>query len=155
MSSPSRQPVTDTDIANRVRLAVGAAQDRKALDLLVLQVQKVCDFTDYFVLCSGTSARQVLAIGETIQERLREQRLRPLHVEGLREGNWALLDYGDFVVHVFDQDRREFYRLDRLWSSSTSLCFGNRWDSSVFTRRIRLREGRNAAWSWYLSGSTI
>lgn len=117
MRPSAKQQVTAEDIGERVRSAVAAVQDRKALELLVLNVEGVCDFTDYFVLCSGTSERQVRSIAEFVEESLREQyAIRPLHEEGMREGKWVLLDFGDFVVHVFDQERREFYRLDRLWS---------------------------------------
>jgi ribosome-associated protein len=117
MRPAARPPVTAEDIGERVRTAVLAAQDRKALELRVLRVEAVCDFTDYFLLCSGTSERQVQAIAEGVEESLLEQHgIRPLHVEGLRQGKWVLLDFGDFVVHIFDQERRQFYRLDRLWS---------------------------------------
>lgn len=117
MSPTAKQPVTTADIESRVRSAVGAALDRKALDVVVLRVETVCDFTDFFFVCSGSSERQVRAIADAVEETLAVGHgIHPLHVEGLRQGKWVLLDFGDFVVHVFDRDRREFYRLDRLWS---------------------------------------
>ncbi|MEA2599194.1 MAG: ribosome-associated protein [Acidobacteriota bacterium] len=107
-----------TDTAQRVREAVAAAEDRKALDLKVLHLQKVSDFTDYFLICSGTNERQVQAIADGVQERLRANRVRPLHVEGYNRGQWVLLDYGDLVVHVFQEEPRRFYALERLWGDA-------------------------------------
>ena len=96
------EPITRTqatDTLERVREAVSAADDRKALDLKVLQLEKVTDFADYFLICSGTSERQVQAIADAVQEKLREHRVRPLHVEGYNRAQWVLIDYGDLVVH--------------------------------------------------------
>jgi ribosome-associated protein len=107
-----------TDTVQRVREAVAAAEDRKALDLKVLHLQQVSDFTDYFVICSGSNERQVQAIADAVQERLRANRVRPLHIEGYNRGQWVLLDYGDLVVHVFQEEPRRFYALERLWGDA-------------------------------------
>jgi len=112
------EPLALTDTAQRVREAVSAADDRKAVDLKVLHLQKVSDFTDYFLICSGTSERQVQAIADGVEERLRAKRLRPLHVEGYNRAQWVLLDYGDLVVHVFQEEPRRHYALERLWSDA-------------------------------------
>jgi len=112
------EPLALTDTAQRVREAVAAADDRKAVDLKVLHLQKVSDFTDYFLICSGTSERQVQAIADGVQERLRANRLRALHVEGYNRAQWVLLDYGDLVVHVFQEEPRRHYALERLWSDA-------------------------------------
>ena len=109
---------TDSDIAERVRRAVSAADDRKALDLKVLELGKVTDFTDYFLICSGGSDRQVQAIADAVDETLRAEKVRPLHAEGTDGGRGVLLDYGDFIVHVFDEETRRFYGLERLWSDA-------------------------------------
>lgn len=109
---------TETDTADRVRDAVHAALDKKAQDLRVLNLGPVSDFTDYFLICSGTSERQVQAIAEAIQESLSKTGSRPIHVEGQRAGNWVLLDYGDLVAHVFQPEPREFYGLEKLWSDA-------------------------------------
>lgn len=106
------------DIPSRVRSVVAAAQARKALDLRVLDLESVSDFTDYFIIASGSNVRQVQAIAEAIEERLRAIKVRPLHTEGGSQGKWLLLDYGDFVVHVFDDETRQFYRLERLWADA-------------------------------------
>ena len=112
------EPLALTDTAQRVREAVAAADDRKAADLKVLHLQKISDFTDYFLICSGTSERQVQAIADAVQERLREHRVRPLHVEGYNRAQWVLLDYGDLVVHVFQEEPRRHYALERLWGDA-------------------------------------
>jgi ribosome-associated protein len=118
MNPETIAPTVLTDTAQRVREAVAAAEDRKALDLKVLHLQKVSDFTDYFLICSGSNERQVQAIADAVQERLRANRVRPLHVEGYNRGQWVLLDYGDLVVHVFQEEPRRFYALERLWGDA-------------------------------------
>ena len=112
------QPQTLPDTAARVREAVAAAEDRKAIDLKVLHLEKVSDFTDYFLICSGTSERQVQAIADAVQEKLRARRVRPLHVEGYNRAQWVLIDYGDLVVHVFLEETRRYYALERLWGDA-------------------------------------
>jgi ribosome-associated protein len=112
------QPKSTPDTAARVREAVAAAEDRKAIDLKVLHLEKVSDFTDYFLICSGGSERQVQAIADAVEERLRGERVRPLHVEGYNRAQWVLLDFGDVVVHVFQEEPRRFYALERLWGDA-------------------------------------
>ncbi|HEX3127813.1 MAG TPA: ribosome silencing factor [Thermoanaerobaculia bacterium] len=116
--TPETPPTIAVDTLTRVRDAVAAAEDRKAVELRVLHLEKVSDFTDYFLICSGTSERQVQAIADAVQERMREERVRPLHVEGYNRGQWVLLDYGDFVVHIFQEEPRRFYSLERLWGDA-------------------------------------
>jgi len=98
--------------------AVQAARDKKALDLQVLDLRALDSFTDFFVICSGQNVRQVQAIADAIEDGLRKEQVRPAHVEGLGRAEWVLLDYFDFVVHVFSSERREFYALERLWGSA-------------------------------------
>ncbi len=109
-----------TPVANREKafLCARAALDHKAVDLVILEVMKLSSFTDYFVICSGNSDRQVQAIAAHIEEKLGQGGIRPLSIEGKREGRWVLLDYGDVVIHVFYQPVREFYDLERLWSDA-------------------------------------
>ena len=101
-----------------IRLAVEAARDKKAVDLRVLDLRSVDAFTDYFVICSGKNLRQVQAIADAVEDALRKAQVRPAHVEGLKRAEWVLLDYFDFVVHVFSGERREFFALERLWGSA-------------------------------------
>jgi len=117
-TDPTQAIVSIVDTPARVREAVAAAEDRKAVDLRVLHLEKVSDFTDFFLICSGTSERQVQAIADAVQERMREVQVRPLHVEGFNRGQWVLLDFGDFVVHIFQEEPRRFYSLERLWGDA-------------------------------------
>lgn len=110
--------IANPDTVGRVRAAVAAAEDRKAVDLKVLHLQQVSDFTDYFLICSGTNERQVQAIADAVEERLRANKVRPLHIEGFNRAQWVLLDYGDLVVHVFLEEPRRFYALERLWGDA-------------------------------------
>lgn len=103
------------DIRARVREAVAAALDTKAEDVRVRHLAPVTSFADYFVIASGTNERQVQAIANAVEERLKAQGVRPLHVEGFAAAQWVLLDYGDFLVHALVEERRQYYGLERLW----------------------------------------
>lgn len=112
---------------NQLSEAIEAALDKKAQDAVVIELGEICSFTDYFLICTGTSTRQNQSIAENIEETLkREEGVRPLHVEGQSEGEWILLDYVDFVVHIFSARAREFYDLERLWRA------GKRRDAHEF-----------------------
>jgi ribosome-associated protein len=99
----------------RICIALNAASEKKALDLVVLDLREIASFTDYFIITSGTNARQVQAIADEIVEQLKKQGTRAARMEGYNTGEWVLVDYGDFVVHVFDSKSRQFYDLERLW----------------------------------------
>lgn len=101
-----------------VNIAVEAAEDKKAIDVTVLDISGVSIIADYFIICSGRSKTQVQAISERIQEKLEENGVRARRREGFREGNWVLLDYADVVVHVFLESERQFYNLERLWGDA-------------------------------------
>lgn len=112
---------TSLDTRTAVREAVAAVADTKGEDVRVRHLAAVTDFADWFVIASGSSDRQVRAVADRVEERLRELGTRPLHVEGHAAGQWVLLDYGDFLVHVFLDERRRFYGLERLWSDAPDL----------------------------------
>jgi ribosome-associated protein len=98
---------------------VEAARDKKAEDIVILDLRGLSDVTDHFFICQGTSDRQVLAISDAVEERLfRELSRKPSHVEGRRSSDWVLMDYIDFVVHIFVAEKRAFYRLERLWGDA-------------------------------------
>jgi ribosome-associated protein len=119
---PRRKPrPVDPDIAASVQAATHAALDKKATDLKVLHLGAVTDFTDFFLVASATNQRQVEAISDAVLHALRGRGVRPLHAEGLSDSNWVLLDFGDFVVHIFDEETRGFYALERLWSDAPDL----------------------------------
>jgi ribosome-associated protein len=102
-----------------VNAVIDAAQDKKATGVVVLDLKKAGAFTDYFVICSASNPRQVQAIADGIEQALKGQGQRPSLVEGYARAEWILLDYFDFVVHVFSKHARDFYGLDRLWGSAT------------------------------------
>ena len=113
------EPARPLDIPARVGRAVAAVRDKKGIDLRVLHLEQVTEVTDYFLICSAGSQRQIEAIGDGVKESLRDgEGVRPRHVEGQGGGHWLLLDFGDFVVHVFDDATRAFYDLERLWSDA-------------------------------------
>jgi ribosome-associated protein len=102
-----------------LREAVAAAQGRKAIDLKILDLAGTCSFTDFFLICGATSTRHAQAISDAIAEDLKGRSgLRPSHLEGYGQGEWILMDYLNFVVHIFTERMREFYDLERLWKKS-------------------------------------
>jgi ribosome-associated protein len=111
----------DAATLDRIKIAARAAMDKKAFDLVGLDVAELTSFTDSFLLCSAASDRQVGAIVEEISQRLKSDGLKPLHTEGASRSDWVLLDFGDFVVHVFTEDRRAYYALDSLWGDAPRL----------------------------------
>ena len=100
---------------DEVRIAARAASDKKAADIVALDLRQLASFTEFFLICTGTNTRQVQAISNEVEEQLRKAGKRPLHIEGYSGGEWVLLDYGDFIVHVFSAASRRFYDLERLW----------------------------------------
>lgn len=111
-----------TDIESLMRVAAEAAAEKKASDVVVLKVAELLVVTDYFLICTGATDRQVHAIADEVEDRLRESGVKPVGREGERELKWVLLDYGDFVVHVFQPQEREFYRLEKLWGDAPRLA---------------------------------
>jgi ribosome-associated protein len=101
-----------------VQRAAAICLDHKAVDLTVLSLKGVSDMTDYFVIASGTSDTHVRALADSVQEGLKKEGNSPHHVEGLTQGRWVLLDYVDFVVHLFHPTLRQFYQLERLWGDA-------------------------------------
>ena len=105
-------------LTGEVAKAVRAALDKKAVDVVVLDLRHTPAFTDFFVLCSGHNQRQVKAIADAIEEALKAEKIRPAHVEGYERAEWVLMDYFSFIVHVFSPQTREFYSLERLWGDA-------------------------------------
>lgn len=105
-------------LTSEVSRAIRAALDKKASDVVVLDLRNTPAFTDFFVLCSGQNQRQVKAIADSVEEALRGVRIRPAHVEGYDRAEWILMDFFTFIVHVFTPHTREFYALERLWGDA-------------------------------------
>ena len=111
-------------MTQQLREAILAAQDRKALDLRVLDLEGSCTFTSHFLICSGTSTRHTQAICDGIVEGLKRSGCPPVHVEGYTQAEWILVDYLNFIVHIFVERAREFYDLERLWKNATRIEIG-------------------------------
>ena len=111
----------EADTLDRIKIAAQAAVDKKAFDLVGLDVAELTSFTDGFLFCSAASDRQVGAIVDEISRKLKESGRTPLHIEGASRSDWVLLDFGDFVIHVFTEDRRAYYALDSLWGDAPRL----------------------------------
>jgi ribosome-associated protein len=126
-TTTARKPRATATLAATPRLpkpiqaVIDAVQDKKATGLVVLDLRKAGAFTDFFVICSGANPRQVQAIADSVEESLKAQKQRPSLVEGYARAEWVLVDYFDFVVHVFSKHARDFYGLDRLWGNATRI----------------------------------
>ena len=123
------------ELDERILGALQAAGDKKALDLVVLDLRQIATFTDYFVIASGNNERQVQAISDEVFEKLKKSGTAAARVEGYKSAEWILLDYGDFIVHVFSDKARKFYDLERLWRESKRIAlpseFGGESDNSL------------------------
>jgi ribosome-associated protein len=113
--------VTKPSAERKARRAARAALDKRATDLVVLDVRGVSSVADYFLVCSGKSTTHIETITEAIRAELKDEGVRPLHAEGVAESGWILLDYGDVLMHVFLEDTRAYYALERLWGDAPAL----------------------------------
>ena len=116
------EPFQISELDQRMLTALEAAAEKKALAVTVLDLRGIASFTDYFLIASGTNLRQVQAIADEVVDQLKKEGTRAARVEGYRKGEWVLVDYGDFIVHVFEDKARRFYDLERLWREAP------RWD---------------------------
>jgi ribosome-associated protein len=118
MAKTERRRKTAARLPKSIELAVRAAEDKQALDITVLDLKKASGFTDYFVICTGNNSRQIRAIADGITDALAETGSKPAHVEGYDRSEWVLVDYFDFIIHVFSPETRAFYGLERLWGNA-------------------------------------
>ena len=109
------EPISSEELDERVLTALRAATEKKALDVVVLDLREIASFTDFFVIVSGSNDRQVKAIADEVSDTLKKSGSPAARVEGYKTAEWILLDFGDFVVHVFEDKARKFYDLERLW----------------------------------------
>jgi ribosome-associated protein len=105
-----------------IKLALKCASDKKAFNLAVIDLRPIASFTEFFMIVSGANSRQVQAICDEIEDKLKsELKYRPIRIEGYQTADWVLMDYGDFIVHVFEQKQRAFYDLERLWRDASKV----------------------------------
>ena len=105
------------------KAAVDIASDKKAADVLLLDIRDISTIADYFVICNGNNARQIQAIAESLQEELKKQGAQLLYREGVADTGWMLLDFGDVIIHIFGPKEREYYRLERLWNEAKTVVY--------------------------------
>jgi len=123
MVRESEKKISKRSLPQEVKLAVEAGLEKKGEDVVVLDLRDLASFTDYFVILQGNSDRQNRAIYESIEQKLKQENIRPLSVEGKKNAEWILMDYGDFIVHVFSKEAREYYLLEKLWGDSPRLDY--------------------------------
>ena len=111
------------DPGQLARAAADIAYDKKASDVLLLDIAELTTIADYFVICNGNNTRQIQAISDAIEDELKKQGARMLHREGIAETGWLILDFGDVIVHIFGPKEREYYRLERLWSEAKTVVY--------------------------------
>jgi len=110
------RPIPFAELDPELQLAIKCAADKKAFDIVALDLREIASFTEFFVIATGNNQRQVQAIADEINEQLKKQlQTRPVRIEGYNSSEWVLLDYGDFIFHIFNGEAREFYDLARLW----------------------------------------
>jgi ribosome-associated protein len=115
---PAAKELAPAELDERIWMALAAAAEKKAIDTVVLDLREIASFTDYFIIASGTNERQVQAISDEVVETLKKSGTPVIRVEGYKTAEWILLDYGDFVMHIFGVNARKFYDLERLWRES-------------------------------------
>ncbi len=123
----SKPPCEDV----RIERIIEVIQDKKGLDILLMDLRSSTDTTDFFILCSGTSDLHVKTLADEITDTLKQEGQRPWHVEGYKARRWILIDYVDVVVHIFRRDAREFYALERLWGDADCTSFEDTWEVPV------------------------
>ena len=108
-------------MTDALKIAVNAADDKKANDLVALDISRIASFANYFLICTGDSSRQMQAIADEVEKRLKACGIRPSHVEGYQNSEWILMDYADLVIHIFSKNARIYYDLERLWRDGKKL----------------------------------
>lgn len=104
-----------------MKISIEASQAKKGEDLIVLDLRGISSFTDFFVIMHGNSPRQNTALYESVEQELKKENIKPLNIEGKKHTEWVLMDYGNFIVHVFSKEAREYYSLEKLWGDASKL----------------------------------
>ena len=123
MDRDIEKKLTKRSLPREVRISVEAGLEKKGEDIVVLDLRDLASFTGYFVILQGNSSRQNRAIYESIEQKLKQESILPLSIEGKKNAEWILMDYGNFIIHVFSKEAREYYMLDKLWGDSPRLNY--------------------------------
>lgn len=123
MKTTDSNSLSKNNLPPEVKLSVEAGQDKKGEDIVVINIGEISSFADYFVIMHGQSHRQNKAISENIREQLKKKDIRPLSIEGLDRADWILMDYGNFILHIFSKKTREFYNIEQLWADGPRATF--------------------------------
>jgi len=123
MDKTKAKTLTKRNLPSDMKLAVTAGQAKKGEEICVLDLRATAAFTDFFIIMHGHSSRQNIAVYENIERELRHNRLKPIGVEGRAHGEWILMDYGSFIVHIFSRPARDYYSLEKLWGDAPKLVF--------------------------------
>ncbi|HZX10526.1 MAG TPA: ribosome silencing factor [Acidobacteriota bacterium] len=115
--------LTKRTLPREIRLSIKAGKATKGEHIVVIGLKEISSFTDYFIIISGNSSRQNIAIYENIEKELKKENIYPLHVEGKENAEWILMDYGNFILHVFSKETREYYSLEKLWGDGPKLFY--------------------------------
>ena len=126
MAKEKTKKFTKRSLPSEVKLSVKASQAKKAEDILVLDLREISTFTDFFVIMTGNSSRQNVAIFESIEQELKKGKIAPIGVEGKEHAEWILMDYGSFLVHIFSKRAREYYSLEKLWGDAPKVAYASR-----------------------------
>jgi ribosome-associated protein len=123
MEKDKPKPITKRSLPSEVKRAAKATQAKKGEDVSILDLREISSFTDFFLITSGHSTRQNMAIYESIEQELKKERLCPLSVEGRENAEWILMDYGSFIVHIFSKKARDYYSLEKLWGDAPRIAY--------------------------------
>lgn len=123
MSQKKSKKLYKKDLPNDIRVSLKASQAKKGEGMVILNLKGISSFTDYFVVMHGNSKRQNVAICENVERELKENDIRPESIEGRENAEWILMDYGNFIIHIFSKETREYYSLEKLWGDAPRLVF--------------------------------
>ncbi len=123
MKTTDSRTLSKNSLPHEVKLSVKAGQDKKGEDIVVIDIGEISSFADYFVIMHGHSHRQNKAIFENVREQLKKEQIRPISIEGRDSADWILMDYGNFILHIFSKKTREFYDIEQLWADGPRVTF--------------------------------
>ncbi len=125
-------------LKKELKLAIAAARDKKAMDLVILDLRNISNFTDFFFICHGTSVKQTQAICDAIEEKLAKSNFKCNHSEGFQLGDWILMDYFDFIIHIFTEEKRAFFNLERLWGDAKKMPIPPERKKSLLSKKSKV-----------------